>query len=143
MPLQGFHYELPDEIKEVPKCDVVIARTEKLSAAVQVVGKGGETNLHAHNGEDAVWLVIGGAASFYDGEGHKLNLREHDFVFIPGGTKYWFESASEAPLEILRVASKDPSVGSSRSDFGERARINKFGHDPKIPATAIALVPES
>ena len=37
-------------------------KTDILGTTVQVVTEGGETNLHAHAGSDATWLVISGQA---------------------------------------------------------------------------------
>lgn len=141
MGLQGFHYELPEGAADLPKTDVRVARTDMLSAMVQVVNKGGETNLHAHTGEDAIWLVLGGEVAFYDEENNRLHLRRHDFAFIPAGTKYWFESVTEEPLEIVRMAAKDKTVGSARADFGERVRITRFGATPKLQAEEIVSAP--
>jgi len=141
MSLQGFHYELPEGAAEIPKTDVRVAKTEMLSAMVQVVNNGGETNLHAHNGEDAIWLVLNGEVAFYDGEDNRLHLKQHEFAFIPGGTKYWFESVTDVPLEIVRVAAKDKVAGSTRSNFTERTRIERFGATPKLQAEEIPLTP--
>jgi mannose-6-phosphate isomerase-like protein (cupin superfamily) len=141
MGLQGFHYELPDGAADVPKTDIRVARTDMLSAVVQVVNHGGETNLHAHNGEDAVWMVLDGEVAFYDGEDNRLHLKKHEFVLIPGGTKYWFESVTDEPLQILRFAARDAVAGVSRSNFTERTRIERFGATPKLQCEDIPLIP--
>src|ERR671922_1102735 len=61
-------------------------RTDILGATVQVVTEGGETNLHAHAGSDATWLVIAGQATFY-GEGDKVvaRLENNEMVLVPRG----------------------------------------------------------
>ena len=48
--------------------------------------EGGETNLHAHAGSDATWLVVAGQATFY-GEGDKVvaKLDKNDMLLIPRG----------------------------------------------------------
>ena len=51
-----------------PKTTVRCARTDLVVVAVQIVRDGGETNLHAHSNQDAVWFVLEGRAKFY-GEG--------------------------------------------------------------------------
>lgn len=106
---QVFRYERPD-FKGV-KRSVELCRSDILRGLVQVVNEGGENNLHAHTGDDAFWMVLGGAAKFY-GEGDKLiaELKKHEGIFIPRGFKYWFESAGDEPLEILRVSARDQTV---------------------------------
>ena len=100
---QVFRYEYPtveiENKKVVPLC-----RSDILSAGIQVVVDGGETNLHAHNGNDGFWLVIKGRAKFY-GQGDELiaDVGKLEGVLIPRGFPYWFESSGDVPLQILRV----------------------------------------
>jgi mannose-6-phosphate isomerase-like protein (cupin superfamily) len=100
---QVFHYEYPSEEIENKKV-VPLVRSDILSAGMQVVVSGGETNLHAHSGNDGFWLVIEGRARFY-GEGDKLiaDVGRLEGVLIPRGLPYWFESSGDVPLQILRV----------------------------------------
>ncbi len=84
-----------------------------LNVGVQVVIKGGETNLHAHPGVESSWFVLAGRVKFY-GAGDTLvaDLGKGEGVFIPAGIPYWFESGSEEKLEILHITS------------GQRGRVN-------------------
>ena len=96
-------------------------RTDILGATVQVVTEGGETNLHAHAGSDATWLVIAGQAAFY-GEGDKLiaRLDKNEMLLIPRGTPYWFESSSKEPLVIMRFSARAQNTPDKRIDYTER-----------------------
>ena len=87
-------------------------------AAVQVVKKGGETNLHSHSAMDGLWFVLKGKAKFYGAE-HVLlgEVGPHEGVFIPRGVSYWFESSSNEVLEILQVESFAKGIQSTRTDF--------------------------
>jgi mannose-6-phosphate isomerase-like protein (cupin superfamily) len=80
------------------------ARSDILSFGVQYITKGGETNLHAHANNDGLWFVLSGRARFY-GEGDVVlaELGKNEGMLIPRGFPYWFESASDEPLEIMRV----------------------------------------
>lgn len=95
-----------------------LCRSDLLRGLVQVVKEGGENNLHAHTGDDAFWMVLSGAVKFY-GEGDKViaELKKHEGIMIPRGFKYWFESASKEPLEILRVSARDQSTTNKRIDY--------------------------
>ena len=98
-------------------------KTDILGATVQVVTEGGETNLHAHAGSDATWLVISGQASFY-AKGDKLiaRLEKNEMLLVPRGTPYWFESSSKEPLVIMRFSSRVKDHIDRRIDYTERKK---------------------
>jgi predicted small metal-binding protein/mannose-6-phosphate isomerase-like protein (cupin superfamily) len=119
---QVFRYETPD--LDRGKGIVWLARTDLLRAIVQVVREGGENNLHSHSGNDGFWMVLGGRARYY-GEGDVLlaELGKYEGILIPRGFKYWFESASEEPLEVLHVAAFDQKVKDERTDYTPQASV--------------------
>ncbi|TAJ97547.1 cupin domain-containing protein [bacterium] len=100
------------------KKSIQLCKSDILKGLIQVVKKGGENNLHAHTGDDAFWLVLSGVVKFY-GEGDKLiaELKKHEGIMIPRGFMYWFESASEEPLEILRVSARDQNAENKRINY--------------------------
>jgi oxalate decarboxylase/phosphoglucose isomerase-like protein (cupin superfamily) len=114
--VQVFKYERP-EFDGVKK-SIQLCRSDLLRGLVQVVKKGGENNLHAHTADDAFWMVLKGSVRFY-GEGDAViaELGPYEGVLIPRGFKYWFESAGEEPLEILRVSARDQNVENRRIDY--------------------------
>ncbi|MEK6602361.1 MAG: cupin domain-containing protein [Candidatus Binatota bacterium] len=114
--VQVFKCENP-EFDGVKK-SIQLCKSDILRGLIQVVKKGGENNLHAHTGDDALWLVLSGAVKFY-GEGDKLiaELKRHEGIMIPRGFMYWFESASEEPLEILRVSARDQNTENKRVNY--------------------------
>jgi mannose-6-phosphate isomerase-like protein (cupin superfamily) len=120
---------------------VDVQRTELLSVGIQIVNGGGETNLHAHNGEDAVWIVLGGQAAFYNEDGDRRIIGRHEMIVLPSGTKYWFEAAGDEPLEIVRIGAKDPRVAPSRTDVTARDRVERVGATPHVQAREIVPVP--
>ena len=111
-----FRYQ-PPEFQGVKKT-LTVCSSDLMKVQVQVVKDGGENNLHTHTGDDAFWYVITGAVKFY-GEGDKLigEYQKGEGILIPRGFKYWFESASKEPLEILRVTAKDQNVENKRVDL--------------------------
>ena len=92
-----------------------VCNSDLMKVQVQVVKSGGENNLHTHTGEDAFWYVVSGAVKFY-GEGDKVigEYQKGEGILVPRGFKYWFESASNEQLEILRVTAKDQNVDNKR-----------------------------
>ena len=132
---------MPQEAKEfrhqTPEFEGVkktwqVCNSDLMKVQVQVVKNGGENNLHTHTGEDAFWYVITGAVKFY-GEGDTLvgEYKKGEGILIPRGYKYWFESASEEPLEILRVTAKDQNIDNKRVDLSPQKQWmveqNTFG----------------
>ena len=131
-PPHSFKYETP--VVERGKTIMWLARTDILFADVQILKDGGETNLHSHSHLDGFWMVLSGRARFY-GEGDVViaEIGRHEGVLIPRGCKYWFESASEEPLEILQVAA---SVVPMRSSAESRAdRIDYTPPKPSLVGT--------
>jgi mannose-6-phosphate isomerase-like protein (cupin superfamily) len=108
-----FKYERP-EFDSVKK-SMLMCATDLMRVHVQVVKSGGENNLHSHPGEDAFWMVLSGAVKFY-GEGDQVigQFNKGEGILIPRGVNYWFESASDEPLEILRVAARDQNAENKR-----------------------------
>ena len=120
--MRAFKCELADQdIKGRPKkSERLITGTDStlLGLGMQVVLEGGETNRHAHTGQDAAWLVLEGRARFYgktDNDVFELNPLEG--IFIPDGQDYWFESASDKPLKILRMSARNPQTQSKRLNY--------------------------
>jgi mannose-6-phosphate isomerase-like protein (cupin superfamily) len=106
-----------------------LARNRDISCGVQVVSKGGETNLHAHSGVDEIWYVLAGEATFY-GQGHTViaKLARNEGLLIPHGEPYWFESSQPENLVILRFGAKIPDAGpDKRIDYDERQYIIQHG----------------
>jgi len=113
---QVFKYERP-EFEGVKK-SMLMCNSDLMRVHAQVVKTGGENNLHTHTGEDAFWLVLSGVVKFY-GEGDKViaELKKHEGIMIPRGFMYWFESASDEPLEILRVSARDRNTENKRVNY--------------------------
>lgn len=113
-----FKFETP-EFDGVKK-SMLMCNSDLMRVHVQVVKSGGENNLHTHPGEDAFWYVLGGAVKFY-GAGDKViaDLKKGEGFLIPRGFSYWFESASDEPLEIMRVAARDQTKENKRVNQSE------------------------
>ena len=137
-PPRPFSYLRPDFSmgKEV----VLLARTDRMMAAVQVLMDGGENNLHSHPHQDGFWMVLRGRARFY-GEDNQLiaELAQHEGILVPRGARYWFETASSEPLELLQVEAfnkplKEPrEISEDRVDHEPR-KVNPGGvavHDAR------------
>jgi mannose-6-phosphate isomerase-like protein (cupin superfamily) len=128
-----FKYQMPqfDGVKKT----LQVCNSDLMKVQVQVVKDGGENNLHSHTGDDAFWYVMSGAVKFY-GEGDEVigEFNKGEGILIPRGFKYWFESSSSEPLEILRVTAKDQKVENQRVDHSAKKQWmvdqNTFGTRP-------------
>lgn len=123
--LKGFEiFEVSPQIVAKGKQTTELVRTDLIRANVQVVTEGGENNLHAHTGMDAIWVVLQGAATFY-GQGDKVvgKLQKHQGILIPRPTPYWFESSGDEPLVILHVMAYQPGATVKRIDYTPRKEL--------------------
>lgn len=108
-----FRYERPDEeARAGRKATIVLPGVDRLHAHVQVVGEGGETNLHSHPGTDGWWFVLSGRARFYGEDDREpvAVVGRLEGVLVPRGTKYWFERDGDELLEILHIAVTQPEA---------------------------------
>jgi mannose-6-phosphate isomerase-like protein (cupin superfamily) len=110
-----FRYRTPK--LERPKGILPLAKSDILYAAVQLIQKGGENNLHSHAAMDGLWFVLKGRARFYGaGDALLAELGPSEGIFIPRGVSYWFESASDELLELLQVEAFAKGVKNTRTD---------------------------
>lgn len=113
---QTFSYKKPENLRR-GKGIVELAKSPIIRGRVQIIGEGGENNLHSHKGMDGFWMVLAGKVKFY-GPGDVLigEFGKYEGILIPAGAEYWFESSSEEPLEILQMAGFDKNVKLERVD---------------------------
>src|SRR5437868_4217777 len=101
--MKAFKYAKPDT-GDRPKKVEWLARTDRISACVQVVNKGGDNKHHSHGYLDGFWFVLKGRVRFYsDFNTLEAELGPNEGILIPRGVKYWFESASSEQLELLQI----------------------------------------
>ena len=120
-PFQTFHVH--PQLLESGKTSTRLLRSEVLSAGVQVVAQGGETNLHKHPADEEVWYILAGKPRFYTvGDEVVATLGAHEALYVPRDTPYWFESVSDAGenLVILRIGATLPDLPRQRIDMGDR-----------------------
>ena len=117
-PMTAFNYAALQLDEGRPKKLRFLHKGSLLQVEMQLVGPGGETNLHAHTGQEETWIVLSGKARFHGREpGETWEIGPFDGVFIPQGTPYWFESVGDEPLEILRVSARDPNTRDERVNY--------------------------
>ncbi|MFM2129138.1 MAG: hypothetical protein RL477_684 [Pseudomonadota bacterium] len=113
-----FSYRKPEALSG-DKMILELAKSRLIRGRVQIVRKGGENNLHTHDGMDGFWLVLKGRVRFY-GPGDEVigEFGQHEGILLPAGEPYWFESAeSGEDLELLQMAAFDPAVPLKRNDL--------------------------
>ena len=101
--VQAQVFELKAQMLSAGRSRDVLARSGSLSLAVKVYAEGGENTLHAHPGEDHIFIVSNGEATFYDREGKTTVLRRGQGMLIPGEYFYRFQATGDEPLVLLRI----------------------------------------
>jgi quercetin dioxygenase-like cupin family protein len=125
---QPFKYAKP-ELKG-GKAVIKLCQTDRMIGIMQVVGKGGETNLHSHPNLDGMWMVLSGRIAFYGPEQNTLigEYGKYEGVLIPRGCPYWFEAVGDEPAELLQVEAFDiripdmTTLMKDRIDYEKRQR---------------------
>src|SRR3954463_8339914 len=79
-----------------------LATAENLWAAIKVYASGGENALHSHAGEDHIFVIMQGKATFTFADGRTRVVRQHDGVMIPKNVQYKFEAAEAENLVVRR-----------------------------------------
>jgi len=132
-----FTFERPDS--EKPKDFVMLCRTDRVLGAVQVVRRGGETNLHSHPNLDGIWYVLKGRARFYTtGDEVIGDLGANEGVLIPRGYPYWFEAVGDDELHVLQVeaSTKPMPAADGIRDFSS----DRVDHAPRVRTPGTAYV---
>jgi mannose-6-phosphate isomerase-like protein (cupin superfamily) len=115
-------YKRPTLKEGQPKAVKMLGRTDRAFFAVQLVNEGGENNLHSHAHVDGFWFVLSGRARFYTTDDELLgDFGPLEGVVIPRGYPYWFESASDEPLELLQFEASDTVFGQPNEDRVDHA----------------------
>jgi len=103
--IQTFQYERPqsDKVKDV----CWLMKTDQVVAVVQIVKDGGENNLHYHTNADQVYFVLAGRVRF-SGVGDAVlgEAGPQQGIFVPGGSRYWFEKVGSEDLQLLQLVFK-------------------------------------
>lgn len=87
-----------------------LATAENLWTAIKVYASGGENALHAHGGEDHIFVVLQGKATFTFKDGRTSIVRKHEGVMIPKNVQYKFEADEAENLVLLRVGGGERNV---------------------------------
>jgi mannose-6-phosphate isomerase-like protein (cupin superfamily) len=87
-----------------------IATAENLWASVKVYASGGENALHAHGGEDHIFVVLQGKATFTFADGRQETAGVYEGVMIPKNVSYKFEADPAENLVLLRVGGGERKV---------------------------------
>lgn len=105
----SFKYEKPELVHR--KAVKLMARTDIGAFLVQVIGSGGENNLHSHAHADGFWFVHAGRVRFYTTDDVVIGeFGPGEGILVPRGYPYWFESVGEQELELLQFDALDRSM---------------------------------
>jgi quercetin dioxygenase-like cupin family protein len=81
-----------------------LVRTDVLMSGLNYYAPGRKNKLHTHPGEDHMFVVLDGEATFFDKDANPTVLKKGDGILLPEGHYYQFESSGDTPLALLRFA---------------------------------------
>lgn len=97
-----------------------LVRTDVLMSGLNYYAPGRKNKLHTHPGEDHVFVVLDGEATFFDREQNTTVLKKGEGILLPEGYFYQFENTGDTPLALLRFAAY-------KSDRKQVRRIEEGG----------------
>jgi quercetin dioxygenase-like cupin family protein len=107
------------------KGDLVLPGSDELSGVIKRYVEGGENKMHCHPSEDHTFYILQGAAEFrLESDENIISAKKFDAVYLPRGTNYWFHSAGDEKLVMLRVGTEQ---GSDRIIDGQLVKSRRTG----------------
>jgi len=84
------------------RSNTVLAQTDLMTVTIKYYNEGGENALHAHPAEDHAFVVLDGAARFYDKDNQATIVKKGQGILVPKKWYYRFENCGNGPLILLR-----------------------------------------
>jgi mannose-6-phosphate isomerase-like protein (cupin superfamily) len=85
---------------------IPLAKTEHMTVGLNYYTPGRKNKLHTHPGEDHIFLVMDGQATFYNKDHHATILNRGEGIMLPEKHYYYFQSTGDRPLALFRVSAK-------------------------------------
>jgi mannose-6-phosphate isomerase-like protein (cupin superfamily) len=85
---------------------IPLASTEHMSVGLNYYIPGRKNKLHTHPGEDHIFVVMDGQATFYNKEHQPIVLNKGEGIMLPENHYYYFQSTGDNPLALFRVSAK-------------------------------------
>src|SRR5690242_1247380 len=85
---------------------IPLAATPQMSVGLNYYTPGRKNKLHTHPGEDHIFVVMDGQATFYNKEHQPTVLDKGEGIMLPENHYYYFQSTGDRPLALFRVSAK-------------------------------------
>jgi mannose-6-phosphate isomerase-like protein (cupin superfamily) len=85
---------------------IPLATTEHMSVGLNYYTPGRKNKLHTHPGEDHIFVVMDGQATFYNKEHQPTVLSKGEGILLPENHYYYFQNTGDGPLALFRVSAK-------------------------------------
>jgi len=127
-------FKLRAQLLEQGRTNTALGRTDNMWATLKVYAAGGENALHTHPNEDHTFIVLQGAARYYDADGGHTDVHKHEGIMLPAGTYYWFEAISKEPLVLVRVGCRaGPQDGAGRLNIRGEPMPGDSKENKRVP----------
>jgi mannose-6-phosphate isomerase-like protein (cupin superfamily) len=85
---------------------IPLAQTDHMTVGLNYYIPGRKNKLHTHPGEDHIFVVMDGQATFYNKEHQPTVLNKGEGIMLPENHYYYFASTGDVPLALFRVNAK-------------------------------------
>lgn len=100
---KGTKFKMRAQLLDQGRTDNILAAGGHMEARIKVYASGGENALHTHPNEDHTFVILNGAARYYDENGDYQDVGKNEGILLPAGAYYWFQAIGEEPLVLLRL----------------------------------------
>jgi mannose-6-phosphate isomerase-like protein (cupin superfamily) len=114
-----------------------LAKTGHMTIGLNYYAPGRKNKLHTHPGEDHVFLVVDGQATFYNKEHEPTVLNKGEGILLPENHYYYFASTGDRPLALFRVSAKKSSPRVVRVDAEGNKRTEEENEYVVVDGSAI------
>ena len=107
-----------------------LVRTDVLMSGLNYYAPGRKNKLHTHPGEDHMFVVLDGEATFFDREQNATVLRKGEGILLVEGDFYQFENTGNTGLALLRFAAYKSNRGGVRriEEGGTKRNEDEMGY---------------
>ncbi|HXG51914.1 MAG TPA: cupin domain-containing protein [candidate division Zixibacteria bacterium] len=116
---------------------IPLARTEHINVGLNYYCVGRKNKLHTHPGEDHIFVVVDGQATFYDKDDRPTVLNKGEGILLPENHYYYFQNSGDRPLALLRVSAKKGSPAFVRVDVEGNRRTEEENDFVVVDGTTI------
>ncbi len=132
-----FHMTAP--LPKQGRTNQMLGATDHMHIVLKTYASGGENEIHAHPGEDHLFVVLQGRARFRGPNGEQRVVEKHDCALVPAMALYSFIAEGDEHLVMLRIGAATDPVNVDRLSRIDADGLPFGGHDERNKEVPVIL----